>query len=101
SQAQLNRGKRMVEILKQGQYQPLPVEKQVLIIYAGTNAFLDDLPIEACRKFEGDLYRFVDNVHPGVLSKIREKKVLDDELKGELNKVLREAKERFTAAAVK
>ncbi|MGD0579061.1 MAG: F0F1 ATP synthase subunit alpha, partial [Bryobacteraceae bacterium] len=61
SQAQINRGRRLVEILKQGQYQPLPVEKQVLIIYAGTNGHLDDLPVELCRTFEGELYRFLDN----------------------------------------
>ena len=89
----------MVEILKQGQYQPLPVERQILIIYAGTNAFLDDLPVEECRKFEAELYRFVDNAHPGLLAKIREKKALDDTLKAEINSVLKEAKERFKTAA--
>jgi F-type H+-transporting ATPase subunit alpha len=98
SQDQLNRGARMVEILKQGQYQPLPVERQILIIYAGTNAFLDDLPVEECRKFEAELYRFVDNAHPGLLAKIREKKALDDALKAEINSVLKEAKERFKTA---
>ena len=55
---QLNRGKRLVEILKQGQFQPLPIERQVLIIFAGTPGFLDDLAVEQCRKFEEDLYRF-------------------------------------------
>jgi F-type H+-transporting ATPase subunit alpha len=99
SQAQLNRGKRLVEILKQPQYKPLPVEKQILIIYAGTSGTLDDMPVEACRKFEDELYRFVDNAHPGLLAKIREKKTLDDELKGEINNVLREVKERLAAAA--
>jgi F-type H+-transporting ATPase subunit alpha len=99
SQAELARGVRMVEILKQGQYQPLPVERQILIIYAGTNAFLDDLPVEDCRRFEAELYRFVDNAHPGLLAKIREKKALDDALKGEINNVLKEAKERFKAGA--
>jgi F-type H+-transporting ATPase subunit alpha len=99
SQDQLNRGARMVEILKQGQYQPLPVERQILIIYAGVNGFLDDLPVEACRKFEAELYRFVDNAHPGLLAKIREKKALDDALKGEINSVLKEAKDRFKTAA--
>ena len=62
---QLNRGRHLVEILKQGQYQPLPVEKQILIIFAGTNGYLDDLPVEQCRKFEEELYRFVDNAHRG------------------------------------
>ena len=99
SQDQLSRGRRMVEVLKQGQYQPLPVERQILIIYAGTNAFLDDLPVEDCRKFEAELYRFVDNAHPGLLAKIREQKTLDDALKGEINNVLKEAKERFKTAA--
>jgi F-type H+-transporting ATPase subunit alpha len=99
SQAQLNRGRRLVEILKQGQYQPLPVEKQILIIYAGTNAFLDDLPVEQCRAFEESLYRFVENAHPGLLAKIREKKVFDDALRAEVNSALKEAKERFVSAA--
>src|SRR6266446_6927993 len=100
SQSQLNRGKRLVEVLKQGQYQPLPVEKQILIIYAGTNAFLDDLPVEDCRKFEESLYRFVENAHPRLLATIREKKTLDDALKAELNNIMKEANERFKTAAV-
>jgi F-type H+-transporting ATPase subunit alpha len=98
SQNQLNRGRRMVEILKQGQFQPLPVEKQVLIIYAGANAFLDDLTVEQCRPFEEELYRFVENAHPGVLQKIREQKNIDDALKSQIEGVLREFKERFLAA---
>jgi F-type H+-transporting ATPase subunit alpha len=95
SMAQLTRGSRMVEILKQGQFSPLPVEKQVLIIYAGTNGYLDDLPLQQCRPFETELYRFVENAHPGVLAGIREKKNLDDALKGQLNSVLSEFKARF------
>jgi F-type H+-transporting ATPase subunit alpha len=97
SQNQLNRGKRLVEILKQAQFQPLPVEKQILIVYAGTNAFLDDLPVEQVRAFEAGLYQFVENAHPGLLQKIREKKVLDDELKAELNAGLKEFKDRFVS----
>src|SRR5438552_1725301 len=73
SQAQLARGKRLVEILKQGQYQPLPVEKQILIIYAGTNAFLDDMAVADCRAFEAELYRFVEKAHPGLRRHLREK----------------------------
>src|SRR5437763_1803130 len=61
SQDQLNRGRRLVEILKQGQYRPVPLEKQVMIIYAGTKGYLDDLPVEQCRRFEEELYRFVGN----------------------------------------
>jgi len=95
SMAQITRGSRMVEILKQGQYSPIPVEKQVLIIYAATNGLLDDLALNQCRPFEAELYKFVDNAHPGVLASIREKKNLDDELKNQLNAVLKEFKARF------
>ena len=95
STQQLARGSRMVEILKQGQYSPVPVEKQVLIIYAGTNGVLDDLPVDQCRAFEAELFRFVENAHPGILNSIREKKNLDDELKGQMNAVLKEFKGRF------
>ncbi len=98
SQAQINRGRRLVEILKQGQYQPLPVEKQVLIIYAGTNGHLDDLPVEQCRPFEGELYRFLDNAHQEVLKEIREKKVLSDELKARIEVLMKEFKKQFVAA---
>ena len=64
--------------------EPLPVEKQVLIIYAGVNGFLDDLPVEQVRKFEAELYRFVENSQPGVLADIREKKAIDDALKAKM-----------------
>jgi F-type H+/Na+-transporting ATPase subunit alpha len=98
SQSQLNRGRRLTEILKQGQYSPLPVEKQVLIVFAGTNGYLDDLPVEQCRPFEIEMYQFVENAHPKLLGSIREKKVLDDALKTEVHAVLKEFKERFLAA---
>jgi F-type H+/Na+-transporting ATPase subunit alpha len=99
SAAQLTRGSRMVEILKQGQYSPIPVEKQVLIIYAGSIGMLDDLPVDQCRPFEAELYKFVENAHPGILSKIREKKTLDDDLKNEMNAALKEFKANFLSAA--
>src|ERR1039457_1371586 len=92
---QLNRGKHMVEILKQGQYQPLPVEKQVAIIFAGTNGYLDELPLEQCGKFEAELYRFVDNAHRALWEEIRTKKVLDDALRATLKAVIEEFKTRF------
>jgi F-type H+-transporting ATPase subunit alpha len=92
---QLNRGRRLVEILKQGQLSPLPVEKQILIIYCGTSAFLDDLPVEQCRKFETELYRFVENTHRSLLDEIRTKKALDDDLKARLKGVIDEFKARF------
>ncbi|HKE25674.1 MAG TPA: F0F1 ATP synthase subunit alpha [Bryobacteraceae bacterium] len=95
--AQLNRGKHLVEILKQGQYQPLPVEKQIVVIFAGTQGYLDDLPVEQCRRFEEELYRFVDNAHRGIWDEIRTKKVLDDELRGRLKSAIEEFKARFQA----
>jgi F-type H+-transporting ATPase subunit alpha len=97
SQAQLNRGRHLVEVLKQPQYSPLPVEKQILIIYAGTSGLLDDLPVEQVRAFETDLYRYLDSAHPALLQTIREKKAMDDALKAEVNTVLKEFKGRFVA----
>ena len=94
---QLNRGKHLVEILKQSQYHPLPVEKQIMIIYAGTKGFLDDLPIEQCRKFEEELYRFIDGAHPALFTEIRTKKALDDTLRPKVESVIKEFKERFVA----
>jgi F-type H+-transporting ATPase subunit alpha len=95
SQQQLTRGQRLTEILKQGQYSPVPVEKQILAIFAGTNAFLDDLPIEQCREFERELNKFIENAHPAILQEIREKKIIDDKLKATMMSVLKEFKERF------
>jgi F-type H+-transporting ATPase subunit alpha len=95
SQAQLNRGRRLVEILKQGQCQPLPVEKQVFIIFAGTQGYLDDLPVESCRKFEAELYRFVENSKPEVLTQIREKKTIDEDMRANMHAALKEFKARF------
>jgi F-type H+-transporting ATPase subunit alpha len=97
SQAQLNRGRHLVEVLKQPQYSPLPVEKQILIVYAGTSGLLDDLPVEQVRAFEADLYRYLDSAHPALLQTIREKKAMDDALKAEVNTVLKEFKDRFVA----
>jgi F-type H+-transporting ATPase subunit alpha len=97
SQDQLNRGRRLVEILKQGQYQPLPLEKQVMIIYAGTKGYLDDMPVELCRKFEEELYRFVENAHRDVFEDIRTKKALDKELEAKIRATIEEFKARFVA----
>src|ERR1039457_23362 len=97
SLAQLNRGRHMVEILKQAQYEPLPVEKQILIMFAGTQGYLDDLPVEQVRKFEAEMYRFVDNAHRALLAKIAEKKALDDALRGEIQAVIKEFKDRVVA----
>jgi len=93
--AQLNRGQRLTEVLKQDQYAPLPVEKQIAIIFAGTNGLLDDLDVADCGPFEQYLYRFLDASHPALLEKIRNRKTIDDEIKGELQRAIKEAKERF------
>ena len=97
SQAQLTRGRRLTEILKQKQFAPLPVEKQVLIIFAGTNGYLDDLPVEDTAAFEIGLYRFVENSHMDMLDQIREKKKLEDDLQAKLHEVIKEFKERFVS----
>ncbi len=97
SQRQLTRGSRLVEVLKQAQYSPLPVEKQILIIYAGTNGMLDDLPAEQVRPFEAELYRFMDAAQGTMLQNIREKKTLDDQMKSQLTTIIKEFKDRFVA----
>jgi F-type H+-transporting ATPase subunit alpha len=95
TKAQLERGARLVEILKQNQYVPLPVEKQILIIYAGTQGMLDDLPIPVLGRFEQELYKFVESKHPTVFTDIVEKKALDDDLKGKLKKAIEAFKKKF------
>ncbi len=97
SQAQINRGRHLTEILKQKQYAPLPVEKQVLIVFAGTSGMLDDLEVKSLASFETELYRWVESAHPQILNDIRTKKILDDELRGRVQAALKEFKERFVA----
>jgi F-type H+/Na+-transporting ATPase subunit alpha len=97
TQAQLARGQRLTEILKQGQYAPLPFSKQILIIYAGTQGLLDDLPVDQLREFEKGLNEFVDLTNPGVLSSIEEKKILDDELRKALTDVIKQYKDQFVS----
>ncbi len=99
SQNQLNRGKRWVEVLKQGPYSPIPVEKQVAIIFAGSTGVLDDIAVEDVRRFEHDLYDFLDNSKPEVLAGIRDKKQLDDELKKNLTDALNQFKQDFQKRA--
>ncbi|MBW2056390.1 MAG: F0F1 ATP synthase subunit alpha [Deltaproteobacteria bacterium] len=96
TQAQLARGSRLVEVLKQGQYQPLPVEKEVVIIYAGVNGWLDDIPVESIAKFEKELYDFLDTKYPEIGRAIGEKKELDDQIQEKLDGILQEFKEKFT-----
>ena len=97
TQRQLNRGSRLVELLKQGQYQPLPVEKQILIIFAGTNGFVDDLPPTALKKYEQELYSFVESKHPDLFAEILKKRELDGDLRAKLTKTLEEFKGVFKA----
>ena len=97
TQAQLARGERLTELLKQDQFVPLPVEKQIMVIFAGTNGYVDDLPVSACRAFEHALDDFLDTSYPGLLRNLREKKELDDELRAEMHKALSEFKEKFAA----
>jgi F-type H+-transporting ATPase subunit alpha len=99
TQAQLNRGRRLVEILKQPQYQPVAVEKQVTIVYAATKGFLDPVAIENLRRYEEELYRYLETSQPAVLTTIAEKKTLDDDLRASLDAALKEFGARFAATA--
>src|SRR5574341_844903 len=94
TQRQINRGSRLVELLKQGQYEPLPVEKQILIIYTGTNGFVDHLPVSALKKYEQELYAFVESRHADIFSEILKKRELDQELRGKVKQVLEEFNSR-------
>ena len=95
TQRQINRGSRLVEILKQGQYEPLPVEKQILIIYAGTNCFVDHLPVPALKKYEQELYSFAESTHPDLFPEIVKKRELNEELRAKMKKVLEEFNASF------
>ncbi|MGZ4858150.1 MAG: F0F1 ATP synthase subunit alpha [Candidatus Angelobacter sp.] len=97
TQAQLNRGKRLVEILKQDQYQPLSFGKQIMIIFAGTNGYLDDLEVEQVRPFSEELNKYVEAMNPKLLDAIMQKKTIDDSMKVEIEKTLKEFKQRFVA----
>jgi F-type H+-transporting ATPase subunit alpha len=90
--AQLERGRRLTEVLKQGQYQPMEVEKQVFIIWAVTNGLADDIAVDEIRRFENELLHFVEESHPAVLSTLREKKSLDDKLKEQMKQSVEDFK---------
>jgi len=94
TQAQLARGQRLTEILKQNQYSPIAVEKQIVIILAATSGLLDAIPVADCRRFEADLYSFLDARHAGLLTELREKK----DLKGDLGDRVKAALQEFTGA---
>ncbi len=97
TQRQIARGSRLVEILKQGQYQPMPVEKQVLIIYAGTSGFIDQVAPENLQRYQNELFEFVESQHPGLFPAIVEKRQIDDDTKPQLEKALQEFNQRFEA----
>jgi F-type H+-transporting ATPase subunit alpha len=97
TQNQLNRGVRLTELLKQPQFSPLPTEKQVVIIFAGTNGYLDDLKVEEIRGFEDGLYKYLDSAQSQLLKDIIEKKTLDDDLKNRIKAALKEYKENYLA----
>ena len=97
TQSQLARGQRMVELLKQGQYQPLPVDKQVAIIFAGTQGLLDDVPVDAVREFETFFYGWLERKQGTILTEIRDKKEISDTLREELTKAVTDAKTEFMA----
>jgi F-type H+-transporting ATPase subunit alpha len=93
----LHRGARFTEMLKQGQYDPLPMEKEVLIMLAGGAGYFDDLEIVQIRPFEKGLYSFFDAKYANLVGEIRDKKELSDELRGKLIKALDEYKAQFVA----
>jgi F-type H+-transporting ATPase subunit alpha len=98
TQVQLARGQRMVELLKQGQYQPLPVERQVAIIFAGTQGLLDDVPVDAIREFETFFYAWLERKQPESMAEIRDKKEMSDALRDKLTSAVGAAKTEFMAA---
>jgi F-type H+-transporting ATPase subunit alpha len=95
--AQIERGKRMVELLKQGQYSPLSAEDQIFILFAGANGFIDDVPVEAVGRFEEEFFRFIKERGEEIRKELREKKVIDDQLKEKMIKTVQEFKKGFQA----
>jgi F-type H+-transporting ATPase subunit alpha len=101
TQAQLTRGERTVEILKQEQYVPMPLERQVMIIYVATNGYLDDLDNDIVKRFEREFYEFMDDRYPDVGHKIAQTKDLDEETEKKLNQAIKEFKEKFVTGLKK
>jgi len=97
TQMQLARGERLVEILKQPQYKPLPFEKQVIIIFAANNGFLDDYPVSALKRYEPELLSFFDTKKSSLVTELRDKKAIDDDLKAKIIAAMNEFKKEFTA----
>jgi len=95
TQRVLHRGARLVEILKQPQYQPLPVEKEVCILFAGTRGFLDEMPLEVLGQYEKELYEFIESKYPEIYKEIREKKEISPELEQKMTQAFKEFNELF------
>lgn len=95
--SKIERGRRMVELLKQPRYVPMPVEKQIVSIYAGTKGYLDDLPVEKVREFEEGLHEFIELSHPDIYEKLKEEKVLSEELEKKLSDAITEYKKKFVS----
>ena len=95
TQAQLAKGERLVEVLKQGQYQSLPVENQIVVIYAGVHGFLDGYPVHVLQRYEKELYTFIEDKHPGIFKEIASKQELDDDLDSKIRNALEEFKAVF------
>jgi F-type H+-transporting ATPase subunit alpha len=95
TQRQLTRGARLVEILKQPQYEPLPMEKQVAILYAGTKGFLDKYPIDVLAKYEAGLYSFIEDRYPAIFTELAEKKEITDDLDKQMSEALEAYDEEF------
>lgn len=95
SRKQLERGQRMVEVLKQAPYSPLPIEKQVVIIYAGAKGYLDDVDVNQIVSFENALYPFIEEKYPQIFAKIREQKALDSALEQEISSAIEDFKASF------
>jgi F-type H+-transporting ATPase subunit alpha len=99
TQAQLARGQRLTEVLKQPQYHPMDVEKQVVLLWAATNGFIDDIPVDKVRDFETNFLKFMENAQPGILEEIRTKKTLSDDLVSRLRQAVTDFKQGGTLAA--
>jgi len=99
TQRQINRGRRLVEILKQPQYVPMPAEKQVMILFAGTFGYLDEVPVESVAEYEKQMLEFVGTKHPEILKEVKEKGIISDELEGKMKKTLDQFKGMFQPAS--
>ncbi|MCK4888829.1 MAG: F0F1 ATP synthase subunit alpha, partial [Candidatus Aminicenantes bacterium] len=99
--AQLERGKRLAELLKQGEGVPLSVEKQIIIIFAGTKGYLDEFPVSAISEFEEKLLVYVGKGNPGIYRKIREEKKISEELEAEMHEAIKDFVEEFRSSLEK